>query len=49
MKKHYKAYVHGWVGSKEFRMQLMEATSIEEVAERTEAYIKANPNLTYSD
>ncbi len=31
MKKHYKAYVHGWDGAKELRVQLMETNSVEEV------------------
>ncbi len=31
MKKHYKAYVHGWDGAKELRVQLMETNSPEEV------------------
>ncbi len=26
MKKHFKAYIHGWPGAKELRMELMEAT-----------------------
>ncbi len=34
MKKHFKAYVHGWPGSKELRMELMEAQSAADV-ERT--------------
>jgi tRNA-dihydrouridine synthase len=31
MKKHYKAYVNGFDGAKEFRMQLMEANNSAEV------------------
>lgn len=33
MKKHYKAYVNGWQGSKELRMKLMEAKDSGEVEE----------------
>lgn len=31
MKKHYKAYVHGFLGAKELRMELMETTNADEV------------------
>lgn len=31
MKKHYKAYVHGWDGAKELRLKLMEADNASEV------------------
>ncbi len=31
MKKHYKAYVHGWEGAKELRVKLMEAENADEV------------------
>ncbi len=31
MKKHYKAYVHGWHGAKELRIKLMEAQSVQEI------------------
>ncbi len=31
MKKHYKAYVHGWDGAKELRLKLMEANNASEV------------------
>ena len=33
MKKHYKAYVNGWDGSKELRLKLMEANNAAEVEE----------------
>ena len=33
MKKHFKAYVHGWDGAKELRMKLMETSSAGEVEE----------------
>jgi tRNA-dihydrouridine synthase len=31
MKKHFKAYVHGWDGAKDLRIRLMETNTIEEV------------------
>ncbi len=40
MKKHYKAYVHGWDGSKELRLRLMETNSAEEVERIVEEYIE---------
>lgn len=43
MKKHYKAYVHGWDGAKELRMQLMEASDAEDVAAIVEAFIHDAP------
>ena len=33
MKKHYKAYVHGFDGAKELRIELMEANNAKEVEE----------------
>jgi tRNA-dihydrouridine synthase len=33
MKKHFKAYVHGWPGSKELRVALMEAKNSNDVAD----------------
>lgn len=39
MKKHYKAYVHGWEGAKELRMELMECQNAREVRARTERYL----------
>jgi tRNA-dihydrouridine synthase len=40
MKKHYKAYVHGWDGAKELRMKLMEAKDSREVESIVENYLK---------
>ena len=40
MKKHYKAYVSGWDGAKELRMQLMETNSAKEVATIVDNYLK---------
>ena len=39
MKKHYKAYVHGWDGAKELRVKLMETQSAAEVKKIVKAYI----------
>lgn len=38
MKKHYKAYVNGWDGAKEFRMRLMEAENAKQVEDLVRAY-----------
>lgn len=40
MKKHYKAYVHGWDGAKELRMKLMEAETASQVREIVDLYLK---------
>jgi len=40
MKKHFKAYVHGWEGSKELRVQLMETNTPEEVENVILNYLK---------
>lgn len=39
MKKHFKAYVHGWDGAKEFRTKLMEAHNAEEVEKMICGYL----------
>jgi tRNA-dihydrouridine synthase len=39
MKKHFKAYVNGWDGAKELRVQLMETNTPEEVEKIIKAYI----------
>jgi len=44
MKKHYKAYVNGFDGAKELRMELMDAADVEEVEKITNDYI--NKRLT---
>jgi tRNA-dihydrouridine synthase len=41
MKKHYKAYVHGFDGAKELRSELMETNSAEEVAHIVERFLMA--------
>jgi tRNA-dihydrouridine synthase len=40
MKKHYKAYVHGFDGAKELRMELMEAENAEGVEKIIELFLK---------
>lgn len=40
MKKHYKAYVNGWDGAKELRMQLMETHNAAEVEAIISHYLK---------
>lgn len=42
MKKHFKAYVEGFPGAKELRMQLMETTSAKEVGEIISSWLKAH-------
>ncbi len=39
MKKHYKAYVHGFDGAKELRMELMECKNSQEVEEKINAFL----------
>jgi tRNA-dihydrouridine synthase len=41
MKKHYKAYVHGWEGAKELRALLMQTSSATEVRAVVEAYMSS--------
>lgn len=40
MKKHFKAYVTGWDGAKELRMELMETSNAEEVEKIIEGYLQ---------
>ena len=39
MKKHYKAYVHGWDGAKELRLRLMDAATAKEVKTIVSEYL----------
>lgn len=39
MKKHYKAYVHGWDGAKDLRMKLMDAKDTVEVEQIVSEYV----------
>jgi tRNA-dihydrouridine synthase len=44
MKKHFKAYVHGWDGAKELRVKLMETNTAKEVMGVVRDYLKlSNP------
>ncbi len=40
MKKHFKAYVEGFPGAKELRMELMETTNAQQIEEIIEAFLK---------
>lgn len=42
MKKHFKAYVEGFAGAKELRMQMMEATSAAQIETLVEDFIRAS-------
>lgn len=42
MKKHFKAYVSGWEGSKELRVKLMECEDLASVEKVVEEYLKNN-------
>jgi nifR3 family TIM-barrel protein len=39
MKKHYKAYVHGFDGAKELRMELMDCNNASEVEQKIQAFL----------
>lgn len=43
MKKHYKAYVNGFKGSKELRVRLMEADTCQEIEDITKEFISVLP------
>ncbi|MCI5051099.1 MAG: tRNA-dihydrouridine synthase [Candidatus Pacebacteria bacterium] len=43
MKKHYKAYVAGFDGAKELRVQLMESNSIDDIKDIVKKWLKDNP------
>lgn len=45
MKKHYKAYVAGFDGAKDLRVQLMESQSFDEIKEITEKFITDHPDM----
>lgn len=42
MKKHYKAYVHGFDGAKELRTELMECENSQGIEEKVNAFLTAN-------
>ncbi len=45
MKKHFKAYVSGWDGAKELRVQLMETQNYEEVEKVVREYLKVGDGV----
>lgn len=45
MKKHYKAYVHGFDGAKELRVALMESNSYEEMRKHVTTFLKERPEI----
>jgi nifR3 family TIM-barrel protein len=49
MKKHYKAYVHGFDGAKELRVKLMESDTYEEIKEHTEAFLVNNKDIALQE
>lgn len=48
LKKHFRAYVHGFHGAKELRTQLMNSSSYQEILDLTQAWTKDNPELAQS-
>lgn len=46
MKKHYKAYVHGFDGAKELRMRLMECKNAQEVEQEIKAFLSNGSSAT---
>ena len=46
MKKHYKAYIHGFQGSKELRLHLMETKNVEEVVRIVQDFIGLDHHVT---
>ncbi len=45
MKKHFKAYVNGFEGAKEFRTELMEAVDAKEVGKKVKAFLTTRQDL----
>jgi tRNA-dihydrouridine synthase len=45
MKKHYKAYVSGFDGAKELRVELMEAPDVVAVKQTVAAFLKKYPEV----
>ncbi len=45
MKKHYKAYVNGFDGAKEFRTELMEAKDAADVGKKVKDFLKKRPDI----
>ena len=49
MKKHYKAYVNGFDGAKELRVQLMESDSLEDITQHTNTFLSKHPETALSE
>ncbi len=45
MKKHYKAYIHGFPGAKELRIELMEGTNSTDIEEKLNTFLQAHPEI----
>lgn len=45
MKKHYKAYVHGFAGAQEFRAELMNEETPEAIEALVKRYLEAHPEM----
>ena len=45
MKKHYKAYVHGFAGAQEFRSELMNQETPEAIEEVVKKFLSEHPEL----
>ncbi len=46
MKKHYKAYVHGFDGAKELRMELMDCKNAAEIEEKVDLFLSRTQSVT---
>ena len=46
MKKHYKAYVHGFDGAKELRMELMDCKNAAEIEEKIQMFLSRTQSVT---
>lgn len=46
MKKHYKAYVHGFDGAKELRMELMDCKNAAEIEEKIHMFLSRTQSVT---
>ncbi len=47
MKKHYKAYVNGFPGAKELRIELMEGRDSREIEEKLNTFLQAHPDIAH--
>jgi tRNA-dihydrouridine synthase len=46
MKKHYKAYVNGFDGAKELRIELMECNNSQEIAQKIKGFLTPSSSVT---